>query len=195
MPLEDPYCTVQNVRDEIRNSDSTLTSQIEDAINRASRWIDDYVGRDFFQHDHSVTALVIDKWDDVIFDDVLFLQYRPIITLTEVKSAGKVLTSGTDYRSKDNRIISLIGTWPRGTKSDEWVELKGKFGYAQNATTDVPTGMPKHITHAAVLVAAAWCGQNRKEIVGLEGNKEEVIDKLVPKTVFDILGTKRKVVL
>lgn len=195
MALENPYCTIQEVRDEIRNDDAAIDSQLERAVNNASRWIDNYVGRDFYLHDHTVTALVIDKWDEAIFENILFLPFRPIISVTELKVAGELWTSEEEYRLKDNTIVSLNGVWPLGVNEENAIQIKGKFGYDQVNSASVPTKLPKHINQAAILVAAAFSGHNQKEIVSLEGHKDMVSDKAIPKTVFDILGPKRKVIL
>jgi hypothetical protein len=71
--------------------------------------------------------------------------------------------------------------------------LRGTFGYAQANSASVPTGIPLFITKAAILAAAAFTGHNQKSVVGLDGQKNEVIDKSIPKVVFDILGKRRPI--
>lgn len=195
MALKNPYCTVAQVQAELRNTEATLQTQIEDAINQASRWIDDYLRRDFFQHDFSATPLRVSKWDQAVFDEILFLPYRPVIELTVVKEGDTILTVDVDYFVKEGRLIRLGGKWAVGEPPEEDIELTGKFGYAQAASTDVPTDIPPQIQRAAILVAAAFSGHNQKEIVGLDGSKEQVIDKNIPKAVFDILGKRRSVIV
>jgi hypothetical protein len=193
--LKNPYCTVAQVQAEIRNDQVTLVNQIEDAINQASRWIDDYVGRDFFQHDFSVTPLRVSTWDQAVFDETLFLPYRPVIELTAVQEGDTLLAVDVDYIAKEGRLIRLGARWVVGDPPDNDIELTGKFGYAQTAVTAVPADLPDQINRAAILVAAAFTGHNRKQIVGLDGSKEEVIDKAIPRTVFDILGRRRSVIV
>jgi len=113
MALVNPYCTVAQVQAEIRNTAAAITTQLEEAINQASRWIDARLGRDFYQHDYSTTALVLTKWDDVAFGDIIFLPFRPVISLTEVKAITDVYVLGTDYTTTTGgRLISLLGDWP-----------------------------------------------------------------------------------
>ncbi len=193
--MTNPYCTVAQVQAELRNSNSALSSQIEDAINQASRWIDDYLRRDFYQHDFSLTPLRVSKWDQAVFDAVLFLPYRPVIELTAVKEGDTALTADVDYIVKEGRLIRLGQNWYVGEPPDEDIELTGKFGYAQASAAVVPTGIPEQIVRASILVAAAFSGHNQKEIVGLDGSKEQVVDKAIPKTVFDILGKRRSVIV
>lgn len=191
MALVNPYCTVAQVRSEIRNTDSDLTSVLEEAINQASRFVDRYVGRDFYQHDYSSNALVIDVFDQCCFADELYLPYRPVIEITEVKVLDEVWTEGVEWGRKGGRLICYEGSWPVGKPPDNVIEVKGKFGYAQATSADVPAGIPEEIVRATILVAAAYSGHNVKEIVGLEGNKEQVIDKNVPKGAMEILGLHR----
>jgi hypothetical protein len=189
--LLNPYCTVAQVQEELRNTNDNLTGTIEDAINQASRFIDEYKGRDYLWHDHSSDALVIDRFDGNIIGEWLFLPHRPVVTVTEISVAGEVWTKDEDYRVKDYRIACLSGEWPLANPPDGLIEIKGTFGYQQASTADVPTGLPGTINKAAVLIAAALTGHNQKDIIGLDGSKESVIDKLIPRTAFQLLGSPR----
>lgn len=193
MALVNPYCTVAEVQKELRNTDSSMNSELETAINQASRWIDDYKGRDYYLHDHSVSALVIRPSDGDIVQDELFLPYHPIITLTSVTVKGTTWTENTDFvrDTRRNRLLSIDGEWDLSALTDT-VEIVGKFGYDQTSSTAVPSGLPAHINKAAILVAAAFSGHNRKEAVGLDGDKTEVIEKDIPQVVFKILGARAK---
>jgi len=195
VPLINPYCTVAEVQKELRNTDSALNAELETAINQASRWIDDYKGRDYFLHDHSVSALVIRATDGDIVQDELFLPYYPIITLTSVTVKGTTWTENTDFvrDTRRNRLISVDGEWDLSEVTDK-VDIVGKFGYDQASSAAVPTGLPLHINKAAILVAAAFSGHNRKEAVGLDGGKTEVIEKDIPQVVFKILGARAKAI-
>ena len=55
MTLTNAYVTLDNVREELGRSDVTNDARIEAAINSASRQIDDYTGRRFWQ-DETVVA-------------------------------------------------------------------------------------------------------------------------------------------
>jgi hypothetical protein len=197
MALDRPYCSIAQVHDELRNADATIDSQLELCIGQASRYIDDYKGRDYYLHDYSSTPLKLDKYDGAyVIGDTVFLPYRPIIVLTSITVAGTLWVLDTDYIVKSDRIgdriVSLKGNFKSYlcTGTDR-ISIVGKFGYDQAASTDVPTGLPAHINKAAILIAAAFSGHNQKTIVGLDGAKTEVIDKMIPKTALALLGTRR----
>lgn len=191
--LVNPYCTVAQVKEVLKRSDTDKDDAIGQAITYASRWIDQWLGRDFFQHDHTVTGITIDESGD--FEGAkLYLPYRPIISLTSVVAAGTTLLSGTDYArvSLGNGVeylLSLTGNWAP-YQPDGVVVVKGTFGYAQASSAVVPTGLPGHINWAAVEIAAAFSGENRKQVAGLDGQVMEVNTTSIPKSVIDVLGHK-----
>lgn len=186
--LENPYCTVTDVQAELRNSEAAIVDIIEDAITAASRMIDERQGRDFYYHDHTTTPVRIDADDDKVFGHVLFLPYRPIITLTEVRVAGEVWGLGTDYVRKADKLLSLREEWPVGIDDEDAIFLKGTFGFVQASTADVPTGIPATVRRACILIAAALSGHNQKDIVGLDGNRSSVTNKEIPKEAWKLLG-------
>jgi hypothetical protein len=195
MALLNPYCTVQQVKDYLRNQDSAITTQLESAINAASRWIDRYKGRDYYLHDYSSVPLVIDKWDRAIVDEFLFLPYCPIITLTAVTVAGVVQVEGTDFKRKSGSLVFLTGTWPEAILDADAVSITGKFGYDQTANTAVPTGMPEPITQACVQVAAAISKYNLKDVITLDGGKTSLLDTDIPKSAKELLGGRARLIL
>ena len=188
--LLNPYCTEDEVRRELKNTDAAIADDIKAAINAASRWIDDYLKRDFFKHDHISSPLILDEYDGVEFGREIFLPYKPVLTLTAVTLAGVALVNGTDYAVKEYKLVNLNGDW-KLSRPDRLLSLTGTFGYAQAATTDVPTGLPAKVNLAAILVAAALSGHNRKESIALDGSKVEVNDRAIPKLVFEMLGKRR----
>lgn len=189
--LVNPYCTVAQVKEVLKRSDATKDDAIGQAVVYASRWIDQFMGRDFFLHDHTVTGLNFDESSD-FEGNKLYLPYCPVISITSVVAAGTTLVSGTDYVrvTKSNGIEylqSLTGDWAP-YQPDGLVVVKGTFGYAQASSAVVPTGIPGHINWAAVEIAAAFSGENRKQVAGLDGQVMEVNTTSIPKSVFDVLG-------
>lgn len=189
--LLNPYCTVAQVQAEIRNEDAAITTQIEAAINSASRYIDSYKGRDFHQHDYTSTDLIIDRLDACNFGEYLFLPYRPIISIASVTLTGVPMIADTDYVVKDHALISLIGSWAIGYPPIDVVRVRGKFGYAQTKSSDVPVGLPDTINRAAILIASALSGHNMKEVISVTGTKETIYDKTIPKTAIELLGPRK----
>lgn len=208
MSVTNPYCTVADVQAEIRNDDTDLTSTLERAIGVASRWIDRKMGRDYYQHDFTTTPIELSVLDRCIYEGMLFLPYRPIISISRVVVNGTDWTEGTHYMEvtnrktgevnclaviqppEDARLTARVASWPIGYPPDYVTQIYGKFGYAQASATVVPTGIPAYITQAAILVAAALSGHNMKDVIGLDGAKTTVIDKDIPRVVYDLLGHK-----
>ena len=93
----------------------------------------------------------------------------------------------------DGRLINLGGDW-LPTRSGRLLRIMGRFGYPQrDAANDlqtwlVPTGIPGNVRTACRLAAAALSGMNRKEVVGFDGQRSEVIDRAIPKTARELLG-------
>jgi hypothetical protein len=198
--LLNPYCTLAELCHELKKpvADATgdMLDQLHEAINNASRWVDDYTGRDYYLHDHSSTVLTIDEFDDIIFGNRLFLPYAPVITLSEVKLGTEVLVLDVDYANKSDELVCLYGEW--GVVSpDTKVTLKGTFGYAQTGGDHslVPTGLPGRIVLATRLVAASLSGHNRKEVVALDGTRTDMVDREISKTVYKLLGRRAPLML
>lgn len=203
MALLNPYCTVAKVRSELRNSIASgqaghvTDPVIEDAINAASRLIDEHKGRDYLYHNHSVTPLHIGRHSEAVFGDTLFLPYRPIITLTVVEVQGETWTVDEDYVvSADGESLVSIArdAWPVGATAEYWTQLTGTFGYLQAAATDVPTGLPARIEKACVIIAANLTGYAQKDVRGLDGAPVSILDKTIPKEAMRLLGPRRLMV-
>lgn len=192
MALVNPYATIAQVRDELQNDDADLTATIETAINAASRWIDEYKGRDYLAHDHTSTPIDITPFYPHVIGQTLLLPYDNVRTLGDVVDAGTTLVEGTDFFRDGHRLHRLDGNWDPFYPPDH-LKIYGAFGYAQATTADVPTGLPSHINRAAVLLAASMSGHLSKEVVGIDGGKTSVVVKDVPKAVRDILGPRRLV--
>jgi hypothetical protein len=296
--LVNPYCTRAEVQAELKNTDSTqaVLDDIDLAINMASRWVDNYLHRDFFQHDHSSSALVLHQHSHQVIHDTVYLS-GPVISLSEVKIGDNLLVQDTDFLVVNPQAWELggarmirtgwsdqIGRLLAARDNDKgwnpWLpdyalSIKGLIGYAQpsyvsvlalaaggtNYTandvltvvggtgtaatitvltvsgagailtasitepgsytvkpttptftggtgtaasftltfatdqTQVPSGIPSHITLATKLVAAALTGHNKKDSVGLDGGKVTLNDRAIPKTVFDMLGRRAPVLI
>lgn len=200
--LLNPYCSVAELIEELKMTAANVpaASAIEDELKRAivnaSRWIDDFMRKDFFFHDYSVTPLVLDQFSDGVFDKQIFLPYSPVITLTSITSGDVALVADTDFTHDATRgiIHSLCGVW-RPLRPGALLSINGTFGYAQATTADVPTGIPGHITHATRLVAAAFSGHNRTQVAGLDGQAQMVNVNEIPKTVFQVLGRRAPILV
>lgn len=195
MSLLNPYCTVAQLQKELKNT--SLTTDLEDPINQASRWVDFWTGRDFYEHDLTgANAVELDEFSEAAYGSQLFLPFNPVITWNSIVMGGVTLTSGSDYTVDETRgVVHLLsndvtvsGEWkPR--RLDNLIVVDFKGGYSQGGDhTTVPTEIPQVITWATIHVAAAFSGHNRKEVQGLDGNAVQLVDRVVPQTVKDVLS-------
>ena len=153
--LLNPYCSLGELCHELKRSvpaDGDEKDELHEAINNASRMVDQYKGRDYFQHDYSTVPLLLDQFGGWFVGDAVFPPYAPIISLTAVSLAGAAWVSNVDFFADltGNRILRLNGSgWGDVRRPGSLLSLTGKFGYAQATTADIPSGMPGNIKLAA----------------------------------------------
>ena len=176
---------------------SSLRDKLLQSADQASRFVDRWVGRDFIQHDYTASALDIDEFDGYVHGVELWFPYAPVITLTEITVDDVVWVANTDYRLIEKTtgdfdtsvtIRALSEAWSPSRSGDRLIKIKGKFGYYQASTADVPTGIPSLIGLAALRVAAVMSGHAKKEIVGIDGSRVEITEKEIDKMAQHILG-------
>jgi hypothetical protein len=152
-----PYCSLDDVRRELKNSaadvpaDSDVETDILKSIQYASRWVDDYLRRDFFFHDFSVTPMTYTGFDDLVLKRRLLPRYQPIISITKINLAGTDLVENTDYfvmnqsNTDEHFIEALFGDWfPTSRGHSAWpywgstqvvtALVYGTFGYTQQSS-------------------------------------------------------------
>lgn len=186
MGLVNAYCSVAQVREDLRDS-KVLEADIEQAIEAACRWIDNYKGRDYFLHDHSVTPLEIWGGDDLMTADELILPYEPIITLTELTVDGLAWVEGVDFRRRDSYRLRFQGSlFP--TSRSSVVRIKGTFGYPLTIAGTGVYAAPGFVVRSAIMLASALSGHLRKDVVGLDGNVTTLSDRTVPEAVLKLIG-------
>lgn len=203
MALEDPYCSVEDVQRETGNSDEDLMFQFEDAINLASRWIEDHCQTDFLPHDHSSSAYTVSLRDTI--KDTLFLPWK-IITLTEVAAAGVVIPAAEYYYDAGSRGIRIRSgsnwiTKPKDTNRGDnsfamqWqiastgysepITVKGTFGY---------TTPPAAVRLACTKIASALTHEKRRERVDMNGGRTSILDERIPDDSLMLLKRFRRLV-
>ncbi len=200
-----PYCSVDQVRAKLRNRETIIETEILDAIGAASRFVDDWLNRDFGFHDFSITPFRVQR--DHIFADELILPFRPILTLTAVSYGGVPYVLDTDYflpvdnRGRVTTIQMIAGVWPQSVPPLNLILVTGTFGYLQTDRTGayspfaIPTGLPSNITEATAEIAVAMTGRNQKEIIGSDGVKQTITDTTIPKTALAILGARKPILI
>lgn len=77
------------------------------------------------------------------------------------------------------------------------ITLRGTFGYALSggSTEVMPPGIPVNVKRATTLIAANISGLNRKEQVGLDGEKQNILDTRIPSDALNLLKPYRITVL
>lgn len=188
--LVNPYCTVAEVRSDLRNSKPSIEDDIRTAINAASRVVETRTGRTFY---HVQEARIITPSDKLAFDETLFLP-RPIIKLNSIKVAGVTLVSGVDYYAnmKTGELTHLKEHWEPAIP-DRLIEVDFEYGYSQlnNDAVDrtkVPTGLPDNVNMATRLIADALSGHLVREVTGVDGTKVDINDRKIPDLAWKLLG-------
>lgn len=197
--------------------DTNLENWFKDCINAASRAVDEFTQKDFKIHDHASTALsVLRRW---VIGNTIWLPW-PIVTLTEVKENNIVVDPAWYYYEVGRQSIAritnslpvalgmpvvgefssdgdTIGAGPRWTTPGGVFTLtvKGTFGYTATTTADVPPTLPPTVRRATTLIAAAWTMWNRKEVVGMEGSRQSILDSRLPKEALLLLEKHRMLIL
>jgi hypothetical protein len=195
MTLINAYCTVPELLVELkRQGDATTKTNtiMELAINRASRFIDDYTGSFFYNK--TVTSEAVDAYalsDTGFYLDPVRLNKistpAPIITLTSVIEDGVTLTLNSDYFAY-KKACEIVKEY-RGTWSAEHnaIVLTGTFGYSS---------VPEEIKHACLAIASAITGMSAQILTDENGDSVAVVRNVVPSWCLDILKrNKRRVVV
>lgn len=127
-----PYIPLAAIIEELKMKPSDVastpgrTDELLGAIDRASRWVDEYTGRDWILHDYTVTPVVFDQFTDNVFDRDAFMPQTPIVTITKAvigdatvayqasppgwTGNGTELISETDYHADANRVYLLTSS-------------------------------------------------------------------------------------
>lgn len=199
-----PYITVAELHEELKNNEAPLNDELAAAIDRASRWVDDYMDADFFFHDYSVFPLVLDQTADNVIGNRIFFSW-PIISISGMTLGGAspdVLATPDDYfiGGGAQSLYRASGNWNL-SRPDNILSITGAFGYRQESSpgvydpSQVPQGIPAKVKTATRLVAAAFSGYNRKEVLGVDGTKEGLITTSIPKTVYEYLGRRGPILI
>ena len=197
MALSKPYCTVADVKSYTGDSDLG-TGTCEEAINYASRFVEQHCRRSFWYQDHSSTAFTVDYRD--ITPEIIYLPW-PIITQTEVKQEDSVLEADAYTGMSDGRIRlrkNSKSIWRAISRNkylfnDELdITIKGTFGYTISGTTAPPTDadFPASVRRATVIIASAFTDEN--EEVNIFGQGTPIPQKDIQEEAFKLLKEYRR---
>lgn len=186
-PIPDPTAEVD--ADEIAKKQAEL-DKWHGAIERASRFVDDWLAETFFLRDYSVVPLILDQFSTGVYENRIFLKVKPVIGISRLDLGTETLVADTDFVIDPAGIIhSMRGTW-NPSRPDNLIKIYGTFGYAQDEPTDVPAGLPSKVQIATRKMAAVFTGDLTKEIMPLDGEPTEIAVESIPKIVWTVLGKR-----
>ena len=198
-----PACSRADVQQVTRNEDTDNNDAFDKAINLASRWLEERLGRVFWFHDHTSTALVVNRRD--VIRNKIYLPF-PVITLTELvvsdHDGSNADTWETDeyfFQNSDSGHSAIIQSAggssryhkhlaegghfvPYPNNAGVKVSIKGTFGWGtdENNPTVPRSNIPAAVRRAAALIASAFSEENHKQEVGLDGGITELLDSRIP---------------
>lgn len=193
MPLEYPYCTLEDVRKETLNEAATDAAWMEQCINQASRMVDTYCHTDFLPHSYDQST-PLDVEPDWILGDAIVFPW-PIREITSITEDGGVLDGSTwRFKPKGKILYKQQPNW----KSDKFKihqTIIGVFGYTPETvdpTTKPPIDVPAAVRRATAITASAISGLMQKEQISAEGEKVTVIDTRIPEEARVILKPHKR---
>ena len=197
MALSKPYCTVADVQSYTGDS-SISSSTCENAINYASRFVEQHCRRSFWYQDYSSSAYTIDYRD--VTDEIIYLPW-PIITLTEVKQETTVLETGSYTGMSDGRIRlrkNSSSVWDHVSRNQYKfnteldITIKGTFGYTVSGTTAPPTDadFPASVRRAVIIIASAFTDENEESPIYGQGVPIPIKD--IPEEAYKLLKEYRR---
>jgi len=155
MPIVNGYCTLAEVKSALRITDSTDDSLLEKAIEGASRRIDGYTGRFFYQQSATISMYTRDIYTVQLQND--------LVSVTTLKtddngdgSFENTWTVNTDYQLQPlntvlqsrpyNRVVAVGGkTFPIMIQPDlPGVQINGVWGWS---------AVPNDVREACVLLS------------------------------------------
>lgn len=185
-----PYCNLADVQGVAGVTDSEYDDTLIEAINSASRMVEEMTGRNFWFNDHSATPYKVSRKS--VIGPIALLPFE-IITLTEVGVDGVLLDlADLNYDVGGRSIESTVsfGDYPFTGK----MELSGTFGFPlavddndDPVLTLPPPTIPSTVRRAAILIAAALSNEWRKERVAPDGSRESLLEVRIPSEVRTLL--------
>lgn len=155
MAITNGYCTLAEVKAALRISDATDDTLLENAIEGASRRIDGYTGRFFYQQSATISMYTRDIYTVQLQND--------LVSVTTLKTDGNgdgtfetTWTANTDYQLQPlntvlqtrpyNRIVAVGGkTFPIMIQPDlPGVQVNGVWGWSS---------VPDDVREACVLLS------------------------------------------
>ncbi|CAB4162560.1 hypothetical protein UFOVP783_64 [uncultured Caudovirales phage] len=181
------------LRNFIGNDDPEIELKLEEAINAASRMVDQRLGSSVWFQDYSASFYTVDPRDNI---GAFIVLPFPIITLTELTQDGEALAGGAYGEVEDADYTFTVGTRTINSTGGFTgvIKIKGTFGYALDETD--PDNLPPPTLHpdindATIKAAAALSGLWKKTSRSFGGENETVLVQAVPNDVLARLRNMR----
>ena len=207
--LYKPYCTIADVKAYVKHH-VLDTAVYRLAINLASRHVENLTGKDFWYRDETYRVKA-----DEITEQGIYLKW-PVRELTSVSVNDSVQSSSSYFNvpiTEDphghpsfigNISMALFNT---AVPTDviqanrqgfpKKVFVTGKFGYTVTDTTTMPTDdlFPAGVRRATTIIAGALTNNNRKEEIGLDGQRQSLLTTEFPSEVYTLLSKHKRLII
>ena len=204
-----PYCTIADVKAYIKNH--TLDTAVYTlAINLASRAIDKWCERDFWYREETYRLQ-----DDEITEEGLYLRWA-IRELTQVRVNNEVQSQDSYYFVPitadpfgPNSFIKNLSMRLYNTNVQDGaivnqanrigfakeVKVTGKFGYSILDESRMPIDeyFPSAVRRACSIIAGAFTNHNRREEVGVDGQRQSLLSTEIPDEVKKLLKKYKRI--
>jgi hypothetical protein len=200
MALINPYTTIGRVKTfcGIASSDTTYDTEIEDAINEASRMIDDLTDSFFYKKTYADHYLgeASDAGFRIVNGEkgrIFTPKNAPIISVTSLYESDNLLVANDDYYiNLEAGIITKTTKWDVSPRE---IKISCAIGYNTTNTTTPSADLPGVIGYYALEIAARLSGRYTKEQPSLEGTNTAIHVREIPKWIVDKLQKMRSLIL
>ena len=197
MTITNGYCTLVELqqhlgRDTAEGQDSGSgdinADFLESCITRASRIVDIQLGIQTHLNQHTITAEYLDCYgisDSGLWftsDMVTIRSGVPIISVTTLSEDGTALVENTDFYLYKNK-IEASGAFSTGRKA---YRITASIGYS---------AIPDEIKAATIQIASALSGLAITAYTDDNGDTTTVIQKNIPKWVYETLDLFRGITM
>lgn len=191
MAISNGYASVAELQRKLGravDSGDPQFSFFEECIERASRYIDDRVGRIYYQL--TLSSEVVDTVAPsenglrILRDQKTIVSPCPIISISSIIEDGVTLVEGTDYYLyKAQGKIQKSGRW---SSTPQGISVSGVIGYAST---------PEKVGMWCVSIAAALTGLDIRQWTDDSGSVQTVLQSTVPQWVLDDIDGDREYVI
>jgi len=188
MTITNGYSALSDLQIRIGDASTSTTNQamIEDAIENASRIIDDYTNSFFY------TKALTDEYIDAsgISDNGLYMSPNldriyapaPIISVTSISEDGAILVKNSDYYIYKTGYLLRNGNWSSTIRG---IIFNGSIGYS---------AAPRSIKEACVTLAIGIARLGKRALMDENGGLQGLIqDNSIPKWVWNVLDRYKRI--